>query len=167
MIRIHFSFDYCGITNKPTFKSNHIIGTFKSKRGQDAVAFHEDIGVPAEEAAEMDGIETVAMNLPGKNGQLELGWEVEAAPAMNGNMSVEFGTALNIDNPMFGGKTELTFWLIGDNHVIILAKSESYGTMVLNEVYDEDGIAITYMHRESGKTMTEKWRRHSNCIKKQ
>ncbi len=145
------------VSNMQNFKSNFILGTFKSKWDKEAVDFHKAIGVPNEEAEAMNGLETVAKNYQGKDGKMNLEWIVEAASDMNGDMSIEFGKAFNIDSPMFGGKAELTFWLINDNHVIILAKSEGYGTIVFNEQYEEKGIKITYMHKESGKMMIEKW----------
>ncbi len=143
------------------YESNFLCGKFESEWGQDAVDFYKAVGVSDKDASAMKGLKIRYQHSREGNGKMTLEWIVDAMSNLNGKMVFEFGKACHINSPMVGGKADITTWLIDDNHTILLMKSEGYGTWVINEVYHEGGNSVTYMHKESGKTYTEKWARNS------
>lgn len=51
----------------------------------------------------------------------------------------------------------MIFTTSGPNAFKSIVKSETMGTIIIDEKYNEEGAEMTYTHEKSGATVIEKW----------
>ncbi|TRY61338.1 hypothetical protein TCAL_07447 [Tigriopus californicus] len=136
-------------------------GLYARIKDQEDVDFAIKAGFPEEVAKTFLGVKIITGVEEVGGHPIRRRYTIESPdmPQLNFEGTYEENIEHDLDMAYFGGKTKALIQSTGSNRFVARYKNNTIGTLVMDEVYAPNGVFVKVIHKDSGATLDEIWKR--------